>query len=168
LFEVADAALIAGDAPAARAFTDRALQSPDLKPDDLASPWHARTGHSYLLIAAAAEQATGDSKAAMQKLAQLSTLLERLTAAGMRRYGIYELQTQIAALRGDPQAAMVALQRAADQGWRQVWLAEHGPNFAPLRSRADFRNLLDRIRRENADESGKIGTEAAPAVAPRS
>jgi len=168
LFEVADAALIAGDAPAARALTDRALKSPDLKPDDLASPWHARTGHSYLLIAAAAEQATGDPKAAMQKLTQLSTLLDRLTAAGMRRYGIYELQAQIAALRGDPQAAMIALQRAADQGWRQVWLAEHGPNFAPLRPRADFRNLLDRIRRENADESAKIDAEAAPTPAPHS
>jgi TolB-like protein/DNA-binding winged helix-turn-helix (wHTH) protein len=163
LFELANAALIAGDAPSARAFTDTALKSPDLKPDDLASPWHARTGHSYLLIAAAAEQATGDSKAAMLKLAQLSTLLDRLAAAGMQRYGTYELQAQIAALRGDAEAAMLALQHAADQGWRSVWLAEHEPYFAPLRSRADFRSLLDRIRRKNADESAKIDDDAAPA-----
>ncbi len=116
LFELADAELIAGDAPRARAFADRALNSPGLKPDDLASPWLARTGHSYLLIAAAAQQATGDTQAAMSRLAQLSALLDRLTAAGMRRHGIYELQAQVAALRGDAEAAMGALQRAADQG----------------------------------------------------
>ena len=166
LFELADAALIAGDAAAARGFTDKALKSPDLKPIDLASPWLARTGYSNLLIAAATEQATGDHEAAMLKLAQLSTLLDRLTAAGMRRHGVYELQAQIAALRGDAEAAMVALQRAADQGWRQVWLAEHQPYFASLRSRPDFRGLLDRIRRENAAESAKIDIDAAPAAAP--
>jgi transcriptional activator of cad operon len=165
LFELAEAALIAGDARRARALTDRALQSSDLKPYDLASPWHARGGHSYLLIAAAAEQVTGDSRAAKLKLAQLSTLLDRLTAAGMRRYGIYELQAQIAAQRGDPGAAMVALQQAADQGWRRVWLAEHEPYFASLRSRADFRGLLDRMRRKNADESAKINLSASPAAA---
>lgn len=165
LFALADAALIAGDAPRARAFTDRALQSSDLKPNDLASPWHARAGQSYLLIAAAAEQATGDSKAAMLKLAQLSTLLDRLTAAGMRRYGIYELQAQISAQRGDPEAAMLALQRAADQGWRRVWLAEHEPYFASLRSRADFRSLLDRIRRKSAEDAAKIDLSASPAAA---
>jgi transcriptional activator of cad operon len=166
LFALALAALIAGDAPAARAFSDRALGSPDLKPDDLASPWLARTGYSYLLIAASAEQLTGEARGAMLKLAQLSTLLDRMTTAGMQRYGVYELQAQIAALRGDPQAAMVALQLAADHRWRQVWLAEHEPFFASLRSRADFRSLLDRVRRENADESAKIDADAAPTAAP--
>ena len=165
LFELADAALMAGDAPGARAFTDRALKSPDLKPNDLAKPWYARTGQSYLLIAAAAEQATGDPKAAMLKLAQLSTLLDRLTTAGMRRYGIYELQAEIAAQRGDPEAAMVALQHAADQGWRWVWHAEHEPYFDSLRSRADFRGLLDHIRRKNAEDSAKIDPSASPASA---
>jgi transcriptional activator of cad operon len=166
LFELADAALMAGDAPAARALTDRALKSPELKANDLASPWLARTGHSYLLIAAAAEQATGDSQAATLKLAQLSTLLDRLTAAGMRRYGIYELQAQIAAQRGDTGAAMVALQHAADLGWRHVWLAEHEPYFAPLRSRADYRSLLEHIRRENAEEGAKIDVNADAASTP--
>ena len=166
LFELADAELIAGDAPAARALADRALNSPGLKSDDLASPWLARTGHSYLLIAAAAQQATGDAKAAMTRLAELSTLLDRLTAAGMRRHGIYELQAQVAALRGDAKAAMVALQRAADQGWRDVWLAEHQPYFASLRYRSDFRSLLERIRRENGTESGKLGADTPSAASP--
>ena len=168
LFEMAAAELIAGDARAARAFVDRALGSPDLKGDVLASPWLARSGRSYLLIAAAARQASGDPTSAMQSLAQLSALLNRLTAAGMRRHGVYELQAQAAALRGDADAAMLALQRAADQGWRDVWLAEHEPYFAALRARADFRTLLERIQRENAAESAKLGADAALPAAPQS
>jgi hypothetical protein len=168
LFEMAAAELLAGDARAARAFVDRALGSPDLKGDVLASPWLARSGRSYLLIAAAARQASGDPTSAMQSLAQLSALLNRLTAAGMRRHGVYELQAQAAALRGDADAAMLALQRAADQGWRDVWLAEHEPYFAALRARADFRTLLERIQRENAAESAKLGADAALPAAPQS
>jgi TolB-like protein/DNA-binding winged helix-turn-helix (wHTH) protein/Tfp pilus assembly protein PilF len=167
LFMLADAELIAGDARAARAYADRALASPDLKRDVLASPWLARTGRSYLLVAAAARQATGDPESAMQGLAELSALLDRLTAAGMRRHGVYELQAQTAALRGDADAAMLALQRAADQGWRDVWLAEHEPYFAALRARADYRALVERIRRENAAESAKLGGDAAIAAPPQ-
>jgi transcriptional activator of cad operon len=160
LFDLAYAQLIAGDASAARAFADKALGSPDLKLDVLASPWLAREGTSYLLIAAAARQATGDTKFAVQSLAQLNTLLDRLTAAGMRRHGVYELQADVAALRGDADAAMLALQRAADQGWRDVWLAEREPYFAALRARADFRALMERIGRENDAESSKLGADA--------
>jgi transcriptional activator of cad operon len=160
LFELADAELIAGDARAARAFADRALESPDLKPEVLASPWLARMGHSYLLIAATAQQETGDTKDATQGLAKLGTLLDRLTAAGMRRHGLYELQADVAALRGDADAAMLALRRAADQGWRDIWLAERQPYLAALRARADYRALIERIRRENDAESSKLGADA--------
>jgi transcriptional activator of cad operon len=167
LFDLADAELIAGDARAARAFADKALGSPDLRPDVLASPWLAREGTSYLLIAAAARQATGDTQFAAQSLAQLNALLDRLIAAGMRRHGVYELQADVAALRGDADAAMLALQRAADQGWRDVWLAEHQPYLAGLRARADFRALIERIRRENDAESSKLGADAGiPAPQP--
>ncbi len=167
LFQLAEAELIAGDARAARAYADKALGSHDLKPDVLASPWLARSGSSYLLVAAAARQATGDPKSAMQSLDQLSALLDRLTAAGMRRHGVYQLQAQAAALRGDANAAMLALQRAADQGWRDVWLAEHEPYFAALRARADFRALVERIRLENAAENVKLGAEAAIPAPPQ-
>src|SRR5262249_38311664 len=101
LFELAGVELLAGEPRAARAFADRALASPELRPDDLASPWLARTGRAYLLIAAAAHQATGDAAGAAQHLAALTALLDRLTAAGTRRHGVYELQAQGAGLRGD-------------------------------------------------------------------
>jgi len=160
LFALAEAELLAGDARAARSFSDRALAAKDLQPDELASPWLARLGYSYLLIAAAAEQASGDGAAATTKLETLSTLLQRLTDAGMRRHGVSALQAQVAALRGDPDGAMRALERAVNQGWREVWLAQRTPYFASLRGRADFRALLSRVQADNDAESKQLGAEA--------
>jgi eukaryotic-like serine/threonine-protein kinase len=168
LFELADVELLAGEPQAARGFVDRALASPDLRPDDLASPWLARKGHAYLLIVAAAHQATGDAAGAAGHLAALTALLERLTAAGMRRHGVYELQAKVAALRGDPEAAMRALQRAADEGWRGVWFAEHEPYLAALRTRADYRALLRRLRADNEANAKALPTESAAAALPES
>jgi eukaryotic-like serine/threonine-protein kinase len=168
LFELAGVELLAGESQAARIFADRALASPNLRPDDLASPWLARLGRAYLLIAAAAHQATGDARGAAQHLTALSALLDRLTAAGMRRHGVYELQAQVAALRGDPDGAMRALQRAADQGWREVWLAEHEPYFASLHSRADFRALLQRVRANNDADLRTLAPEATATPLPKS
>ncbi len=161
LFELANVELLAGEPQAARAFVDRALASTELRPDDLASPWLARTGRAYLLIAAAAHQATGDAAGAAQQLTALTALLDRLTAAGMRRHGVYELQAQVAALRGDVAGAMRALQRAADQGWRDAWLAEREPYFSTLRPRADFRALLERVRADNEANVRTLAPEAA-------
>jgi TolB-like protein/Tfp pilus assembly protein PilF len=168
LFELADVELLAGEPQAARNFADRALASPELKPDDLASPWLARTGYSYLLIAAAAHQGTGDASGAARHLAALSELLDRLTAAGMHRHGVYELQARVAALRGDAAGAMRALRRAADQGWREVWFAEHDSYFDSLRSRADFRALLQRLRADNDEDVRSLAPEAAATLPPRS
>ncbi len=167
LFDLAGVELLVGQPQAARTFADRALASPELRPDDLASPWLARNGHSYLLIAAAAHEATGDSVGATRYLTALSTLLDRLTAAGMRRHGVYGLQARVAALRGDADGAMHALQRAADQGWREVWLAEREPYFMSLRGRADFRNLLRRLRAENASTAAALPAESLAAPLPK-
>jgi TolB-like protein/Tfp pilus assembly protein PilF len=168
LFLLANVELMAGEPQAARAFADRALASPELRPDDLASPWIARTGSAYLLIAAAAHQATGDAAGAAQHLATLTALLDRLTAAGMRRHGVYQLQAQVAALRGDADGAMRALQRAADQGWREVWLAEREPYFNTLRPRADFRALLQRVRADNEANVRTLAPEAVATPPPKS
>jgi len=91
-----------------------------------------------------------------------------LTAAGMRRHGVYELQAQVAALRGDADGAMRALQRAADQGWREVWFAEREPYFASLRERADFHALLERLRADNETNARQLAPEAAATPPPKS
>ena len=79
-----------------------------------------------------------------------------------------ELQAQVAALRGDADGALRALQRAADQGWRDVWLAEREPYFAILRPRADFRALLERVRADNEANIRTLAPEAVATPTPKS
>ncbi len=155
LFEMASAALMVGDAKGARDRVDRALASPRLNPEDLASPWQARDGWSYLLVTAAALRATGDAKGADRRLQELASLLDRVTNAGVRTYGLQLLGAQLAAMRGDGDAAMQALQAAVDRGWVEAWLAEHQPYFESLRGRADYQALIAAVRAKNA------GTAAA-------
>jgi hypothetical protein len=63
---------------------------------------------------------------------------------------------------------MRALQRAAEQGWREVWLAERQPYFASLRPRADFRALLQRVRANNEADARALAPEATATPLPRS
>jgi TolB-like protein/DNA-binding winged helix-turn-helix (wHTH) protein len=167
LFEVASAELLAGEAARARAFVDRALGSSRLRPEELNSAVLARTGRSYLLIAAAAHQATGDAAGAAAQLAEVSQLLERLIASGVRRHSVYELQAQVAALRGQPEEAVGSLQRAAALGWREIWLAEHEPYFASLRARADYRAIIEHARAQNARDSQAPTAELSTTSPPK-
>lgn len=150
LFTIAKAALLANDAKGARTLVDRALASSGLQAANISNPWLARTGDSPLIIAALAAKLTGDPAVAEKHLSQLSALLDRLTAAGMQRHGLDELRAQVAALRGQPEEAMRALQAAANLGWSGSWRAEREPYFASLRARIDYRNLIARISQANA------------------
>jgi tetratricopeptide (TPR) repeat protein len=149
LFELANAALVAGDAKLAREFTDRALASKDIRNEDVASPWQARTGRSYLLIIAQTLRLTGDVAGADRRLAELDKLLLRLRTSGLETAGQHELEAQLAAMRGQGDVAMGAMQRAVRAGWSSIWLAEHEPYLAPLRQRADFRTLIENVGRAN-------------------
>jgi TolB-like protein/DNA-binding winged helix-turn-helix (wHTH) protein/Tfp pilus assembly protein PilF len=154
LFFLAEAALLTGDTAAARGFAVRALARS--KPEQLASPWDARNGRSSLIIAAAAERASGDAKLAEQHLAAAQALVERLILSGMRRHDTYILQAEIAAMRGDGDGAMRALTTAAELGWRYVWLAQHLPYLESLRGRADFKALIAGIEARNARDGAAI------------
>jgi TolB-like protein/DNA-binding winged helix-turn-helix (wHTH) protein len=163
LFELANAELAGGDAVAARAYVDRALASPLLLPEDLASPWQARTGRSYLLITAAALRGTGDEAGATRRLSELSLLLARMSANGVRRHGVHELKAQLAAMDGDAGGAIAELRQAIELGWRDVGSAEIEPYFGALRGRADYRALLDQVRARNAADAAQLSVGAASA-----
>jgi TolB-like protein/DNA-binding winged helix-turn-helix (wHTH) protein/Tfp pilus assembly protein PilF len=167
-FEIASVELMVGDAAQARALVDRALQSPKLRQQDLVSSSMARTGRSYLLIAAAAHQATGDPGGASAQLVKVNRLVARLLSAGMRRHSLYEVQAQAAALQGRPEEAVLALQNAVALGWREAWLAEQEPYFASLRARADYRALIDRVRADNARETAALASDQTTTPAPKS
>jgi TolB-like protein/DNA-binding winged helix-turn-helix (wHTH) protein/Tfp pilus assembly protein PilF len=150
LFELANAELMVGDAKAARAHVDRALASPRLLREDLASPWQARDGWSYLLVTAAALRATGDTEGAERRLEELAALVDRVSSAGVRTYGLQALAAQVAAMRGKGDEAMRALNSAVESGWTDVWLADHQPFFESLRGRKDYQELLAAVRAKNA------------------
>jgi TolB-like protein/DNA-binding winged helix-turn-helix (wHTH) protein len=150
LLRIAQAELMADEPEKARELVDRALADPSLDPATLANAWHARTGDSYLLIAALAKQKTNDPSGAEKHLVELSVLLDRLTAAGMQRHGIEKLRAQIAALRGDGDQAMRSLQAAANLGWYCAWCAEREPYFESLRNRPDYRDLTAQLTQANA------------------
>jgi TolB-like protein/DNA-binding winged helix-turn-helix (wHTH) protein/Tfp pilus assembly protein PilF len=156
LFEIANAALMVRDTDLANRYVERALASPILRPEDLNSPFQIAYGRSYLLITAAALQARGDTAGAGKRLDELATLVDRLVANGMQTYGLYDVKAQLAAMRGQPDAAMAELRRAVQLGWSEVWLAEHQPYFDSLRDRADFRELLAAARARNAATAASI------------
>ena len=94
-------------------------------------------------------------------LRQSTTVLDRLLADGVERYGVYWLRAQVLALRGDADGAMLALRHAADLGWRDSLEAAHDPALNSLQSRNDFHSLIARIGNENSQMKRK-SDPAAP------
>jgi TolB-like protein/DNA-binding winged helix-turn-helix (wHTH) protein/tetratricopeptide (TPR) repeat protein len=155
-FEIANAALMVGDTRTARAMVDRALASPRLVQEDLASPWQARDGWSYLLVTAAALRATGDTEGAERRLEELAALVDRVSSAGVRSYGLLALTAQVAAMRGKGDEAMRALTGAVERGWTDAWLAERQPFFESLRGRKDYQDLIAAVRAKNAGTAASL------------
>ena len=145
LIDTAHLHLLLDEADAANKLLARAMRASDFDAGRLNSPWFARWGLSDQLVLAVAEQRSGNSVAGAQHLQELSDLLDRLIFAGEERYGIYALKAEVLALKGDPDGAMKALNRAANLGWRTSWWAEHEPYFDSLRDRSDFRTLTTRV-----------------------
>jgi tetratricopeptide (TPR) repeat protein len=154
LFVMANAALMARDASLANELLARAKALPEKA--DMESGWQAMFGTSYLLVRASALQAAGNVQAAARDLDTLAGLLARLVDAGVQTRGLFELQAQLAAMRGQPEAAMSALRRAVELGWTDVWLAEHQPYFDTLRDRDDFRELLAAVSRRNTATAASL------------
>ncbi len=157
LFAAAYFRLQIGDAPAAAQLIQRALKAADVSAGALDNPWDAaRWGHANELTIAMVELQTGDPTAAAGHLDALSGMLDTLEHAGDRRYGVDELRAAVLALRGDGDGAMRSLANAAAKGWRRSWWAEREPDLASLRARADFRALIARVNRSNAELAANI------------
>jgi TolB-like protein/DNA-binding winged helix-turn-helix (wHTH) protein len=149
LIQVAYFHLLLGEPSVARQLMARAMQAADFDATRFDDLWRARWGQSDKLILAAAELQSGEAVAAAKHLQQIADLVDRLTAAGEERNGIYALKAEVLALRGDSPGAMQALNRAAELGWRYAWWAEREPYFASLRTRTDFQLLTARVNMIN-------------------
>lgn len=155
---LAEASLIADDAPRARQWLDSALADKTLAPTALGSPWSARTGDTYQLAAAMIKARTGDAAGAAAHLAELTKLLDRMTAAGMRRYGLEELRAKVATQRANPDEAIRALRAAASLGWPGERRARVEPYFAALRDRNDYQEIIRRVAASNDAMRRRVAT----------
>jgi transcriptional activator of cad operon len=174
LLDVANAQLLGGNLPAARLLVDRALALGEYQEQVVRNePWAARHGISYQLIAAYALEKTDASLAAEAQLRNVSQLVDRLIDAGLERHEIYELQAAVATLHGDLDGAMRSLNHAMALGNINAWRAEHEPYLEPLRTRSDYRALIqrvkeqdERLRKKLAASEGAVGSaHAEPAAA---
>jgi tetratricopeptide (TPR) repeat protein len=153
LQEAAYSHLLLGDAAAVKGLVARALVAPDRLPGFAETPWYARgaraIGISYRLDLAAADIALGDRIEAIQELEIVLTMVNKMIADGVERYGTYELRAKVYALQGKNDEAMRDLSKAALLGWHRAWWAVHEPYLAGLRNRSDFQALIARVNRSN-------------------
>jgi len=159
LLTLAEAELLAGDAAAARRYVDRALAMPGINAELLNDPRRARLGASWLLVIAAAEDATGAEASATKRLDELDQLLDRMATDGVRTHGMYELRANMAALRGDAGAAREALQTAIGLGWRSSYVAEREPYFRELRRDPAIAALFAEIDARNTADARLVLSE---------
>ncbi len=161
LLQLAYHKLLAADATAAKSLAERALAAPDYIAEDLGDPWNiARWGYSDQLTLALIEIRTGDEAAAARRLDSISATLDELVRSGEKRYGVDEVRATVLANRGNGDAAMQALTRAAGLGWRRSWWAQREPDLAALRARNDFRALVSRVDQSNSQLRAAIAPAA--------
>jgi TolB-like protein/DNA-binding winged helix-turn-helix (wHTH) protein/tetratricopeptide (TPR) repeat protein len=160
LFEAAYSRLLSGDALAAKELIARAVVAPDRPTGFAESPFYAKgsriMGTSYRLDLAVADLALGDRLAAHRELESVLAMLNRMMAAGVERYGAYELRAKVYALEGKGDDAMRDLSKAAKLGWRNSWWATHEPYLASLSPRSDFQALINEVNRSNDQLNNNI------------
>jgi len=153
LFEAAYARMLLGEVAPVKELIARALVAGDRIPGFAEDAWHARGGRPegtpYRLNLAVAELAHGDRTSAQRELNSVLAMLDQMIAAGVERYGTYELRAKVYALEGRGDDAMRDLDKAAKLGWRRTWWATHEPYFASLQPRSDFQALMAQVSRSN-------------------
>jgi TolB-like protein/DNA-binding winged helix-turn-helix (wHTH) protein/Tfp pilus assembly protein PilF len=163
LFEAAYSRLLLGDASAAKELIARAVAAPDRATGFAESPFYAKgsrlMGTSYRLDLAVAHLALGDRLSAHRELDSVLAMLNRMIAAGVERYGTYELRAKVYALEGKGDDAMRDLSKAAKLGWRNSWWATHEPYLASLWPRSDFQALINEVNRSNDQLNSHISPD---------
>jgi len=140
----------AGEITRLRTAIQKVFDSPEFTEAGLYDAEQVRNGFSPAIILAGALFATGETKRAARILDGLDEMLDRLEKNGWANYGIDSLRAESLALRGQGDAAMRALQRAVDRGWRSSWRAKEEPYLDSLRNRNDFQALLKDVEARNA------------------
>ena len=143
--ELARLQLNAGDVTSAKGSLEQAFGTSGFQQAELVDPGYVKNGFSAALTVAGVQMAAGNREAALRTLKPLDDMLDRMEKDGGACSGLYSLRAESLALRGEPERAMFALQRAYEQGWRQSDSARHEQYLRSLHQREDFKALMTKI-----------------------
>ena len=111
---------------------------------------------NVLTWSAAAHLSEQQPLIAEERLQRAHRITVELRLQGIAHVGIDYLEACISALKGDADSAVISLAHAADQGWVDLWQAEHDSRLAPLRSDQRFKDWLGGIRQRNIEIQASI------------
>ena len=97
---------------------DQALRWRGFQQAELVDPSYVKNGFSAAVIVAAVQMAAGDRERRCGHLKPLDDMLDRMEKDGGACSGLYSLRAESLACAGDQERAMLALQKAHEQGWR--------------------------------------------------
>jgi tetratricopeptide (TPR) repeat protein len=125
-------------------------------PLPLYDDWNTFLGQHAWLDVAAIYCATGRREQAEPFIEQASSYVERYAKQGNVWHAIGYHRARIAALRGQPEAALTALEDAYRLGWRRGWWLAQDPALQSLRELPRFKTLLARIEQSNQEQRRKL------------
>jgi tetratricopeptide (TPR) repeat protein len=103
-----------------------------------------RWGTSHDVTRASVDKASGRHESAAAQMRRLLAQLDELERNGVVSWGLASLRGDALAIIGDADGAVQALGRAVDSGWRRTYYVRRAPHFAPLLSRSDLQQVLNR------------------------
>jgi len=145
---VIDAALLQlwlGQKDAALKSVESVIGLVQADPVPLYNNWLSFQGHHVLLDVATVYAVAGRPEKAAPFIDQASDFIERYVKQGNVWHAAGYHRARIAALRGQPDTALAALEDAQRLGWRRGWWLSQDPALASLRGLPRFTALLARI-----------------------
>lgn len=118
-------------------------------PVPLFNNWLCFQGHHILLDVATIYSAAGQGDKAAPFIEQAEAFVDRYVRQGNVWHAAGYHRARIAALRGQPEAALSALDDAVRLGWRRGWWLAQDPALQSLREQPGFNAVLARIEDSN-------------------
>jgi len=120
--------------------------------------WNTFLGQHAWLDVAAIYCATDHRDQAEPFIEQSSSYVERYAKQGNVWHAIGYHRARIAALRGQSDAALAALEDAVRLGWRRGWWLAQDPALQSLRELPRFKAVLARIEDSNRLQRQRLQT----------